>query len=235
MAIAVAGARLLLAASGPGATPAAGSVHVRLWAAEQADRCRRRRQPRRRAVDQRTTPARSGATVGKGVDLHSLPPVTGLLTLGDGASIEPEVDLAGYWLDGDVLHVGPVHIGADATVGLAEHPAARRVGRARTPRSSRVGRVGPGAAPASGGRGRRLGRAGKAAAQLARPAPAARARGGCSPSALASAVMSAFPVVAAAVAAVVLGRAVIADADDLGEATVAALLAVPLATLRGLR
>src|SRR5699024_1236535 len=45
------------------------------------------------------------------------PPVTGLLTVGDGASIEPEVDLAGHWVDGDVVHVGTVEIGADAVVG----------------------------------------------------------------------------------------------------------------------
>ena len=51
------------------------------------------------------------------LDLHTLPPVTGLLTIGDGASVEPEVDLSGYWLDGDELHVGRVTIGPGATVG----------------------------------------------------------------------------------------------------------------------
>ena len=40
-----------------------------------------------------------------------------MLTIGAGASIEPEVDLSGYWIDGDVVHVGPVHIGREAVVG----------------------------------------------------------------------------------------------------------------------
>src|SRR6476469_8613170 len=51
------------------------------------------------------------------VDLHTVPPVTGMLRIGPGASIEPEVDLSGYWMDGDVVHVGSVHIGRDAVIG----------------------------------------------------------------------------------------------------------------------
>ncbi|NUS50031.1 MAG: amino acid adenylation protein, partial [Nocardioidaceae bacterium] len=51
------------------------------------------------------------------VDLHSLPPVTGLLTLGDGCAVEPEVDLTGHWLDGDVLHIGAVQVRGGARVG----------------------------------------------------------------------------------------------------------------------
>ena len=49
-----------------------------------------------------------GNDVGKGVDLHSAPPVTGMLTLGHRSSIEPEVDLSGHWIDGDLFHVGTV-------------------------------------------------------------------------------------------------------------------------------
>ncbi len=41
----------------------------------------------------------------------------GLLTLGNGCSVEPEVDLRGHWLDGDVLRVGRVRIDKRATVG----------------------------------------------------------------------------------------------------------------------
>ena len=60
-----------------------------------------------------TTYARAlGAQIGQDVDLHSAPPVTGLLKLGRGAAIEPEVDLSGYWVDGDVVHIGKVRIGA---------------------------------------------------------------------------------------------------------------------------
>ena len=52
-----------------------------------------------------------GARIGEGVDLHALPPVTGWLDVGAGAAIEPEVDLLGYWIDGDRVQVGPITIG----------------------------------------------------------------------------------------------------------------------------
>ena len=58
-----------------------------------------------------------GAKIGDNVQLHSLPPVTGLLSLGSGCNIEPEVDLSGWWIDGDVVHIGAIHVGAGATVG----------------------------------------------------------------------------------------------------------------------
>jgi non-ribosomal peptide synthetase-like protein len=58
-----------------------------------------------------------GARVGKGVDLHSAPPVTGFLTVGHRSSIEPEVDLCGHWIDGDRFHLGRITIGSDAAVG----------------------------------------------------------------------------------------------------------------------
>src|SRR6202008_3443300 len=58
-----------------------------------------------------------GANVGKGVDLHSMPPVTGLLTLGHRSAVEPEVALCGHWIDGDMFHVGRITIGDDATIG----------------------------------------------------------------------------------------------------------------------
>ena len=35
-----------------------------------------------------------GAKIGRDVDLHALPPITGMLEIGDGAAIEPEVDLS---------------------------------------------------------------------------------------------------------------------------------------------
>ncbi|MEH3034555.1 MAG: hypothetical protein PGN07_11125 [Aeromicrobium erythreum] len=59
-----------------------------------------------------------GASVGRGVDLHTVPPVTGWLTVGKGAAVEPEVDLRGWWIDGDVVHVGPVEVGPGARVGV---------------------------------------------------------------------------------------------------------------------
>ncbi|CAK1361138.1 Linear gramicidin synthase subunit D [Cercospora beticola] len=51
------------------------------------------------------------------VQLHTLPPVTGLGTFGRGCAIEPEADIAGWWLDGDLLHIGEVRIGEGARVG----------------------------------------------------------------------------------------------------------------------
>ena len=40
-----------------------------------------------------------------------------MLRLGSGCSVEPEVDLGGFWVDGDVVHLGPVRVGARARVG----------------------------------------------------------------------------------------------------------------------
>jgi len=109
-------ARVLLAGVRPGTYPRGGSVQMRLWAAERfADAMG--------AITMAGAPwiiyyARMlGASVGPGVDLHSVPPVTGMLTIGSGASVEPEVDLSGYWIDGDVVHVGLVHIGREAVIG----------------------------------------------------------------------------------------------------------------------
>ena len=70
-----------------------------------------------------------GARIGPGVDLHSLPPVTGMLKLGKGAAVEPEVDLAGWWLDGDTVHVGKIRIGAGARIGSRSTLVPRRADR----------------------------------------------------------------------------------------------------------
>ena len=116
MALSAAGARLILAGIRPGSYPRGGNVQLRLWAAERFTEVMG-------AVSLAGAPwiiyyARAlGAQVGRGVDLHTVPPVTGMLTIGDGASVEPEVDLSGYWMDGDVIHVGRVHIGQEAHVG----------------------------------------------------------------------------------------------------------------------
>ena len=110
------GARLITAGIKPGDYPRGGSTHLRIWAAE-------------RWANASGASSLAGATrvnnyartlgvkVKRGVDLHSLPPVTGLLTLGKHAAIEPEVDLSGYWLDGDILHVGAIDVKEGARVG----------------------------------------------------------------------------------------------------------------------
>ncbi|NMN96883.1 amino acid adenylation domain-containing protein [Nocardiaceae bacterium YC2-7] len=116
MAICVVGARILLRDLTPGSYPRGGSVHIRLWVALRLSEASGAENlsgapwmvPFARAL---------GAKIGRGVDLHTLPPVTGMLELGDGCSIEPEVDLSGHWIDGDVVHIGKVTIGPGAVVG----------------------------------------------------------------------------------------------------------------------
>jgi non-ribosomal peptide synthetase-like protein len=229
MGIAAAGARLLLRGVGPGTYPRGGRVHVRIWAAEQLAAAAG-------AANLAGAPwisyyARAlGATIGKGVDLHSLPPVTGLLTLGDGASIEPEVDLAGYWLDGDELRVGRVVVGAGATIGSRSTllPGAK-VGRgAEVLAGSAVSGTVPSRERWSGSPARRVSKA-KPPWPADRPPRNTRwvvAYG------LASGVMSLFPLAAVAVGVVLLGSAV-RGSSTLGAATVRALVAVPVATAAG--
>ena len=116
MVLAAAGSRALLAGVGPGDYPRGGSVHVRLWVAERLLEASG-------ASNLSGAPwmiylARAlGASVGRGVDLHTIPPVTGLLEIGEGASVEPEVDIAGWWIDGDVVHIGEISIKPGATIG----------------------------------------------------------------------------------------------------------------------
>jgi non-ribosomal peptide synthetase-like protein len=116
MAIAVLFARMLLSGLEPGTYRRGGPVHLRVWLAERLATASG-------AENLAGAPwlvyyARAlGNKVGKGVDLHSAPPVTGMLKLGHRCSVEPEVDLSGHWVDGDEFRVGPITIGNDATVG----------------------------------------------------------------------------------------------------------------------
>ncbi|WP_448856189.1 Pls/PosA family non-ribosomal peptide synthetase [Corynebacterium camporealensis] len=110
------GARLLTAGIEPGDYPRGGSTHLRIWAAERwADASGSRSIAGATWVNNYARAL--GVKIGKGVDLHSLPPVSGLLTLGKHAAIEPEVDLSGYWVDGDILHVGAIKVDEGARVG----------------------------------------------------------------------------------------------------------------------
>ncbi|OLR89847.1 Pls/PosA family non-ribosomal peptide synthetase [Actinokineospora bangkokensis] len=224
MAIAAGGARLLLRGVTPGDYPRGGSVHLRLWAAE-------------RIVDLTgattlagapwmTHYARAlGARIGADVDLHSLPPVTGMLKLGRGAAVEPEVDLSGHWLDGDVLRIGRIRVGAGATVGSRStlFPGARVGKRAEVaPGSGVLGAVPAGerwsGSPAS--------RDGKAHQRPARPP---RRRRWVLAYAVASLALSLFPVLAAVPALLVLG-AFVSGAASLPAALGWALAGVPAAT-----
>ncbi|MFB7609285.1 Pls/PosA family non-ribosomal peptide synthetase [Streptomyces gardneri] len=138
LALAAGGARLLLRGVRPGRHPRGGSVHLRLWTAERlADHVGATSltgswlERYARAL---------GAKVGPDVDLHSLPPVTGMLKLGRGCAVESEVDLSGHWLDGDRLEIGPVKVGAGAVVGTRSmlFPGARVGKRAQVAPGSAV-------------------------------------------------------------------------------------------------
>ena len=91
-------------------------VHLRLWLG---------RAPRRRAGCHRPVVGPAGQGERAAARLPGRPPRRPaqrppgdrLLTLGTGCSVEPEVDLAGHWVDGGQLHIGAVRVGADAQVG----------------------------------------------------------------------------------------------------------------------
>lgn len=116
MGVAVLFARILLRNVEPGTYRRGGSVHLRVWFTERLAEASG-------AENLAGAPwlvyyARAlGADIGKSVDLHSVPPVTGLLTIGHRSAIEPEVDMCGHWIDGDAFHVGKITIGNDATIG----------------------------------------------------------------------------------------------------------------------
>ncbi|GAB3945942.1 Pls/PosA family non-ribosomal peptide synthetase [Corynebacterium tapiri] len=110
------GARMLTAGIRPGTYRRGSAAHLRVWAAERwADASGSRDIAGSTWVNYYARFL--GVKVKRGVDLHSLPPVTGMLSLGKHCSVEPEVDLSGYWLDGDILRVGRISIGANARVG----------------------------------------------------------------------------------------------------------------------
>ncbi|MCX6398947.1 MAG: amino acid adenylation domain-containing protein [Propionibacteriales bacterium] len=109
-------ARAVLDGVQPGTYPRGGKVHLRIWAAERlADELGATRLAGAPFISWYARLL--GAKIARGADLHSLPPITGHLTVGKGASVEPEVDLTGYWIDGDTLHVGGIRVGARARVG----------------------------------------------------------------------------------------------------------------------
>ncbi|MFE0026376.1 Pls/PosA family non-ribosomal peptide synthetase [Amycolatopsis sp. NPDC059021] len=230
IAIAAGGARVLLSGVRPGSYPRGGSVHLRLWTAEKlaefsgADSVA--------GASWMATYAKAlGARIGKDVDLHSPPPVTGLLKLGRGAAIEPEVDLSGHWVDGDLVHIGKIRIGADARIGARStlFPGVRIGKGAEIAAGSTV----RGAVPA----GQRW--AGSPAARVAKDAKDAlkwpssrppRSRFWAAVYGATSLVLGFLPGLAALPGVAVLGYAV-AGAPTLSAAVVNALVLSPLATI----
>jgi non-ribosomal peptide synthetase-like protein len=58
-----------------------------------------------------------GAGVGSGAHLRSVPPPTSLVQIGAGATLERDVDMHGWWIDGQELVLDEVRVGAGASVG----------------------------------------------------------------------------------------------------------------------
>jgi non-ribosomal peptide synthetase-like protein len=58
-----------------------------------------------------------GADVDPGARIASMPTLTSLIHIGAGASVESQVDMHGWWIDGQELVIGEIHVGADASVG----------------------------------------------------------------------------------------------------------------------
>ncbi|MFK0046382.1 Pls/PosA family non-ribosomal peptide synthetase [Streptomyces sp. NPDC090741] len=221
LAIAAGGARLLLRGVKAGRYPRGGSVHLRLWTAERLAEYVGATSLTGSWLERYARAL--GAKVGPEVDLHSLPPVTGMLKLGRGCAVESEVDLCGHWLDGDRLVIGSVKVGAGAVVGTRSmlFPGARVAKRAEVaPGSAVVGTVTTGqrwaGAPAV--------KLGKAKRNWPKQRPPRglfwRAAYGA-----AGIGLSALPVLATVPALLVLSRFVPADAG-LAEALRGALIAV---------
>ncbi|WP_427385091.1 Pls/PosA family non-ribosomal peptide synthetase [Janibacter sp. G56] len=232
MTLSAVGARLLLVGVRPGTYPRGGNVQMRLWAAERFTQALG-------AVSLAGAPwivyyARAlGADIGRGVDLHSLPPVTGMLTLGDGCSIEPEVDLSGYWMDGDVLHVGTVKVAAEATVGARSTLGPDvKVGRGATVEAgSTVLADVPAAQVWSGSPAVRV-----EASRAAKGWPTERPRRAVHWAwvyGLSSGLLALLPLIAVAPALLLAGQIVL-RADDAASAIGRTFAVVPLATVLGM-
>ncbi|MCX5126297.1 Pls/PosA family non-ribosomal peptide synthetase [Streptomyces sp. NBC_00347] len=221
LAIAAGGARLLLRGVKAGRHPRGGNVHLRLWTAERLAEYSGATSLTGSWLERYARAL--GAKIGPEVDLHSLPPVTGMLKLGRGCAVESEVDLSGHWLDGDRLEIGAVKVGAGAVVGTRSilFPGARVGKRAEVaPGSAVVGQIPTGQRWA----GAPAGKLGKAKRNWPKERPPRglfwRAAYGT-----AGFCLTSLPVLAALPALLVAGRFVPADAG-LGRALAGALLAV---------
>lgn len=223
-------ARMLLAGVEPGTYRRGGSVHLRVWTAERLAQAS--------GVESLAGApwlvyyARAlGATVGKDVDLHSAPPVTGFLTLGHRSSVEPEVDLCGHWIDGDLFHLGQIVVGNDATVGA----------RTTLVPGAVIGKnadVGPGSAVIGKVKNGQYWKGSPAikSGKARHPWPEHRPAGAplwVAGYGLSSLLLSALPLVALAAGLVLIGWAV-RDSATLGTAVLPALRWTPVAALAAL-
>ncbi|MGW2560236.1 Pls/PosA family non-ribosomal peptide synthetase [Streptomyces sp. NPDC001514] len=224
--IAAGGARLLLRGVRPGTYPRGGRTHLRLWTAE---RLAELSGATGLAGVWLTYYARAlGVRIAEDVDLHALPPVTGMLRLGRGAAVEPEVDLSGHWLDGDRLRIGAVRIGAGATVGARStlFPGARIGKRAEVAPGSGVTGTVPAGERWAGVPASRKGKANRRAPER-RPV---RRRRWTAVYSLTSLGLTLLPALAALPGLLVIG-VFLRGRTAVGGALTAALAAVPLATV----
>ena len=108
--------RLLLGRLKPGRYPRYSSLTYRIWFLERlTELCHL---DSFAGTPWATRYARiSGHQVGAGARLGTLPPPVSLISIGAGATLEPDVDLHGWWIDGQELVVGELTIGAGARVG----------------------------------------------------------------------------------------------------------------------
>jgi non-ribosomal peptide synthetase-like protein len=224
--IAAGGARLLLRGVRTGTYPRGGSVHVRLWAATRLAEMSGATGVT--GASWTTRYARAlGAKIGTDVDLHSAPPVTGMLKMGRGAAVEPEVDLGGYWVDGDVVHIGKIRIGAGATVGSRSTllPGTRIGKDSEIAAGSTVRGAVPAGQRWAGSPARRTG---KSAVHWPSSRPA-RSRSWALAYGVTSMLLGLLPAVAALPALVIIAAGIAGTASP-AEATVGALLVVAPAT-----
>jgi non-ribosomal peptide synthetase-like protein len=118
-----------------------------------------------------------GADVAAGARLASMPTLTSLVHVSTGATVEGEVDMRGWWIDGQELVVDDIWIGADASIGSRTllMPGARLGEGAEIEPGSVVQGEVPADEHWGGNPARRLGRAGAHwPATAASPAPYAR-------------------------------------------------------------
>lgn len=109
-------ARLLTIGIRPGTYRRGGWTHVRLWAAERFLHTLRLESVAG-TVFARTFYRMMGNRVGSGTHISSLPPVSGLITIGEQATIEFEADLNGYWIEGDSVHIGAITVADGVRIG----------------------------------------------------------------------------------------------------------------------
>lgn len=116
MLMTAAGVRVLTAGLRPGTYLRGGTTHLRVWAAERLVTFQRFDAMLGSPL-MPTFYRLLGNKVGSHAHLHSFPSVTGLVTIGNNVAIEGEVDLHGYWIEGDQFRVGTIDIEDGVRVG----------------------------------------------------------------------------------------------------------------------